>query len=230
MNSTMAGFDPFQLGTAVLVLVALLEVLLYLWNRQRALEEARREGALHDLESGRRLLGFAEGRRARGNHEAAVRICERARVVLSEARRRADASGDGKTAALVGPELARCAAIADDSVRRLREEERNAQKSPDGRPEARRLLHIEMLLDEAESLGIEAEEAFAAGNFIDARDRYMTIKAKLAEARRAAVEAGSRSYARLIDGELGQVQRGLSSANAWVLDGRQVFENQRERR
>jgi hypothetical protein len=223
----MAPTSLFQAGTAVLVLVALLQFMLYLWNRSRALEEARREGPLHDLESGRRLLRLAEGRRARGSYEAAVRICERARAVLSEARRRAGESGDRKTAALAGPELARCAAIADDSVRRLRGNGSKAGRPADGRLAAQRLVHIDMLLDEAESLGIDAEEAFAAGNFIDARDRYITIKAKLDEARRAAVETGSRAYVRLIDGELGQAQRGLSSANAWVLDGRPVFETPR---
>ncbi len=223
----MALTSPFQVGTVILVLVAVLEALLYLRNRQRAIDEARREGALHDLESGRRLLGMAKGRAARGNHEAAVRICGRARMILSEARRRAIDTGDRKTEALVRAELARCTVTTENSLRRFREGQKQLRRAPDGRLDARRLVHIEMLLEEAEGLSLSAGKSFAAGNFIDARDLYTSIRSRLSEARRAAVEAGSLSYVKLIDTGLAEAQRGLASTNAWVLDGRPVLETQR---
>ena len=216
----------FQFGTAILVTVAALEVLLYFWNRRRAAERARQEGPEHDLESGRRLLGLAEARRSRGDLEAAVRICERARSVLSEARRRAVQCGDEATGELARSELVRCEVFLEDSERGLRESQRGAGEGA-SRAEAQRLALIESLINDAESLGIDAEEAFAAGNFIEARDLYMTVKAKLGEARQVAREAGNRSIVKFIDGELWQVQHKLARANAWVLDGRPVFETPR---
>jgi hypothetical protein len=66
----MALVSLYQAGTAVLVVVAILEALFYVWNRSRAREEARREGALHDLEAGQRLLRVAEKRHLRGGYEA----------------------------------------------------------------------------------------------------------------------------------------------------------------
>ena len=220
----MALPSPVQAGTAILVLVAVLEALLYLWNRQRGVQESRREGALHDLESGRRLTGIAERRFSRGGYEAAARICERARAVLMEARRRAAEGDDRETDADARAELARCAVIMEKSVRRIQDGGNGPRKAPDGGQATRRLVDVEMLLDECEGMTINAEEAFAAGNIAEARDLYRAARSRLNEARRAAVEAGNRSYVKLIESKLSQVQRALSSANARLLDGRPVLE------
>jgi hypothetical protein len=216
----MAAYSPFQLGTAVLVLVAVLEALVYFWNRHRGTAGAGEEAAVHDLAAGRRLVVLAGSRAAAGNHPAAGRICERARVILSEVHRRAAENGDRKVESLAKSELARCAAIAERSLRLSREGERGRPRAPDGRRDDRRLESIEARLDGAARLSISAEEAFAAGNFILARDKYRELRERLSEARRSAMQAGSRTYVKRIDGELERAQRGLASSNAWVLDGR----------
>jgi len=220
---TMAVYSPFQLGTAVLILVAVLEALLYFRNRHRGASGAEEDEAVHDLGSGRRLVSLAEGRSAAGNDEAALRICDSARVILAESRRRAAGAGDRRTGSLADRELARCFAISERSRRRLSEGRRRRPRVADARPDAGRLRSIEARLDEVERLSISAEEAFAAGNFIDARNLYSRVRERLSEARRSAMQAGSRSYVKLIDGELERAQRGLASSNAWVLDGRPVF-------
>jgi hypothetical protein len=219
----MAGYSLFQIGTTVLVVVAVLEALVYLWNRAKERSESMRGRVRHDLDAGRRLIGLAEERVAAKNDEAALRICDRARVILSEVRRRAAESGDGRLESSAKNELARCAAITEHSMRRFKEGRDRRHRAADGRLDAGRLEFLERMLDEVETVLVAAEEAFAAGNFIDARDIYRSVRARLDEARRMAVQAGSRSYVKLIDEELARAQRGLASSNAWVLDGRPVI-------
>jgi hypothetical protein len=209
-----------QAGTAILVLVVILEAYLYFRGRRRAIGESRREDLLHELESGRQLIDLAEVRYSEGGHEAAVRICERARMILGEARRRAAGAGERDTGELVRSELVRCDVIIDNSLRRFREDGRRRRAAPDGRLDAGRLVHIEILLDEAERLGATAEDAFAAGSFAGARDLYTKMRSKLDEARRAAAVAGSRSYVRLLDAGLERARQGMASSTAWALDGR----------
>jgi hypothetical protein len=223
LKSTMAAYSPFQLGTAVLVLVAVLEALVYFWNRHNGAAGAEEEGAVHDLGAGRRLLSLAGGRAAAGNDEAALRICDRARVILAESRRRAVGAGDRRVRALADRELARCTAIRERSRARYLEGQKRRPRAADARLDDGRLQSIEARLDEVERLSISAEEAFAAGNFIDARNLYSRVRERLSEARRSAMQAGSRSYVKLIDAGLERAQRGLASSNAWVLDGRPVF-------
>jgi hypothetical protein len=223
----MALVSLYQAGTAVLVVVAILEALFYVWNRKRAREEARREGALHDLEAGQRLLRVAEKRHLRGGYEASVRIAERARTILMEARRRAVETGDADTEADVRAVLERCAVLMEKSAAGFREAGKAPERKPESRPAPRRFSRLEKLLDECESLGRKADEAHASGDFAGALEQYRTVRSRLNEARRAAVEAGSMSYVKLIEKEMARVQRGITSANAWVLDGRPVFETPR---
>lgn len=220
----MAGYTPFQLATAILVLVAVLQAILYFRNRNRGPAGSPLEGARHDLEAGRRLLGLAECRAAAGNYEAAMRIADRSRVILALAHRRAADAGDPKMEALVDADAVRCVALYERSRRRLRAGKKARPRVADGRLDPRRLALVEALLDEAEQLFISAEEAFASGNFIEARDRYRSVRSRLNAARRTAVQAGSHNHVRLIDADLERARMGLASSNAWVLDGRPVLE------